>query len=72
MSTQYTKSSIIATFWELIVKLLVILTIFLDFISSRYQGPRIREQGTVIRVQRSGNREQGTWIRDQATGNCEQ
>ena len=68
---KYTKRSRIAMFGGLG------WAIFLDLISSRYQGSGIRdqgsgirEQGTGIRVQGSGNSDQGTGIRDQATGNC--
>ena len=70
-STKYTKRSRIATFGGVVFKILVILAIFLDFISSRYQGSGIRDQGTGNEVQGSGNRDQGTGIRDQAIGNCE-
>ena len=65
MSTKY----IIAKLWKFVFKLLVILTIFLDFISSRHQGPGNMDQGTGNRDQNTGIREQGSGYRDQDSGN---
>ena len=76
MSTKYTKRSRIATFGGV-----CFLTFsdfgnlfgeHLDLISSRYQGPGIRDQGSGIRDQRTGIRDQGTGIRVQGSGYREQ
>ena len=68
MSTKYAKIRRNAQFWGLVFLLLVVLTIFIDLIYSRYHKPGIRDLGTGNRVQGSGSREQGSGHRDQGTG----